>query len=269
MTRYRLTLEYDGEQFSGWQVQPNRRTIQQALEQAVAAIFQRDIRVFVAGRTDAGVHARGQVACFDAESKMPPKKLVLALNAHTPEDLAVVHADEVPETFDPRKHSAGKIYCYSILNRPGKPTLERGRVWHVPRLLDDQAMQRAGQLLIGEHDFSSFRAADCQAAHPVRTLYFLETRRMDDTVTIRVFATAFLKQMVRNLVGVLVDVGRGRLDEQDVLRILEARDRREAAQTAPASGLSLESVFYDDRPPPEELYRWIPESKRKPRGGFQ
>ena len=269
MTRYRLTLEYDGEHFSGWQVQPERRTLQRALEKAAAAIFQRDIRVFAAGRTDAGVHALGQVACLDIDKDMPPEKLLLALNAHTPEDLSVVHVDRVPETFDPRRHSAGKLYTYTILNRPAKPTLDLGRVWHVPKHLDVETMRRAAGHLVGEHDFSSFRASDCQAAHPVRYLYSLKVQRDGERIAIRVFATAFLKHMVRNLVGVLVDVGRGRLAPEDVPAILQARDRSKASQTAPASGLCLESVFFDDRPPPEDLARCVPVSKRNPRGGFE
>jgi tRNA pseudouridine38-40 synthase len=251
MPRLKLTLEYDGTPYVGWQVQPNGPSIQAELGKALAKLLGHTVDVASAGRTDAGVHAQGQVACFDTERTLPLKAYVMGLNGLLPEDIAVVRAEEVGADFDPRRWSHGKRYRYRVSNRPTRSPLRRHTHWEVFAPLDVEAMRRAAAHLLGRHDFSAFRASDCQAKHAVRELRRLEVEGASgDTVSLVVEGTAFLKHMVRNLAGTLVQVGNGRRPPGWVAEVLASRDRKKAGPTAPPQGLVLEEVFYGDGPPP-------------------
>jgi tRNA pseudouridine38-40 synthase len=251
MPRLKLTLEYDGTHYVGWQVQPNGVSIQARLGQALEQLLGERVALEAAGRTDAGVHATGQVVCFDTERVLPLKAYWMGLNGFLPEDIAVVRAEEVPADFDPRRWSHGKRYRYRVSNRPSRSPLRRFTHWEVFAPLDVEALRRGAAHLLGRHDFSSFRASNCQAAHALR-----EVRRVDvqgtsgDELSVVVEGTAFLKHMVRNLVGTLVEVGKGRRPDTWVAEVLAARDRKRAGPTAPAHGLVMEEVFYGEGPPP-------------------
>lgn len=242
--RLRITVEYDGTDFEGWQRQaPAHRTVQEVLERAIVEVLGEACVVAGAGRTDAGVHARAQVASFATETTIPVHGVIKALNAALPADVAVRDGEDVDVGFDARRAARGKHYAYRIWNRPERSPLHRRTSWHVRRPLDLDAMRRGAAPLLGEHDFSAFRAAGCTARSPVRTL-----RRVDvsgtDLVTIDFEATAFLRHMVRNLAGTLVEVGLGARSADDVADILAGRDRTRAGRTAPAHGLTLERVYY-------------------------
>ncbi|OJH41131.1 tRNA pseudouridine(38-40) synthase TruA [Cystobacter ferrugineus] len=251
MPRLKLTVEYDGTNYVGWQVQPNGVSIQARLMDAVEKLLGERVPVEAAGRTDAGVHATGQVVCFTTGRVLPLKAYWMGLNSLLPEDIAVVRAEEVPADFDPRRWSRGKRYRYRVSNAPSRSPLLRATHWEVFAPLDVDALRRGAAHLVGRHDFSSFRASDCQAAHAVR-----EVRRVDiqgesrGVLSFTVEGTAFLKHMVRNLVGSLVEVGKGRRSPDWVAEVLAARDRKRAGPTAPAHGLVLEEVFYGEGPPP-------------------
>jgi len=241
---YRLIVEYDGTEFHGWQLQPDRRTVQGTLETALARLLGQPIRVAAAGRTDAGVHAAGQVVCFHSARQLPLATLRRALNALTPDDLTVCAADTVPDDFDARRAARSRRYVYRIWNRPEPSPFWRRYAWHVPRALDRAAMQSAADALVGEHDFSSFRATGCAAAHPVRRVLRSALERRGALLAYEIEATAFLRHMVRNIVGTLVEVGQGRRSA-DFAALLAARDRGLAAATAPAHGLCLVEIRYD------------------------
>ena len=249
----KLTVEYDGADFSGWQLQPGQPSVQEVVETAVAALCgvpRAQVRVTASGRTDAGVHARGQVVSFSPPghgARLPLKAWTSGLNAHLPETVACVAAEEAPEGFDARRWARGKLYVYSIKNHPSRSPLWRARAWEVRRPLDFAAMQAGAKLLLGRHDFTSFRAADCPATHPVRELRRLELApdALEPGVWhVTVEATAFLKHMVRNLVGTLADVGHGRRSADSLPVLLAQRDRTKAGVTAPPHGLVLEEVYY-------------------------
>jgi tRNA pseudouridine38-40 synthase len=251
MPRVKLILEYDGSRYVGWQVQPNGRSIQAELRQALAELLGELVEVTAAGRTDSGVHAMGQVVCFDTERTLPLKAYWMGLNSLLPEDIAVVRAEQVDAQFDPRRWSRGKRYRYQVSNRPSRSPLRRHTHWEVFAPLEVEAMARAARHLLGRHDFSSFRASDCQAAHAVRELRRLDVEGTSgDAVSFVVEGTAFLKHMVRNLVGTLVEVGKGRKPEAWVAEVLASRARTKAGPTAPPQGLVLEEVFYGEGPPP-------------------
>jgi tRNA pseudouridine38-40 synthase len=249
----KLTVEYDGAAFSGWQLQPGQATVQEAVETAMAALCgvpRVQVRVTASGRTDAGVHARGQVVSFAPPgngASLPLKAWTAGLNAHLPETVACVRAEEAPEGFDARRWARGKRYVYSIKNHACRSPLWRGRAWEVRRPLDFAAMQAGAKLLLGRHDFTSFRAADCPATHPVRELRRLELSedaREPGVWHVTVEATAFLKHMVRNLVGTLAEVGHGRRSADSLAVLLAQRDRTKAGVTAPPHGLVLDEVYY-------------------------
>jgi tRNA pseudouridine38-40 synthase len=244
VTFLKLTLEYDGTDFVGWQVQPNGRSVQEELEKGIARLCGDPVRVTGAGRTDAGVHARGQVASFRAPRELPRKAWTAGLNALLPEDLACVRAEIAPEGFDARRWARGKRYSYVILVTPVRSPLERGRAWEIRRPLDVEAMRRAALALLGTHDFSAFRAADCPARTTVREIRRLELRQTGARIELVIEATAFLKHMVRNIVGTLVEIAHGRRDATSLAALLESRDRTRAGPTAPPHGLTLEEVFY-------------------------
>lgn len=246
MTRYRMTVEYDGTGYVGWQRQQNGPSIQAALEEAVFAYSGETVRVFGAGRTDAGVHALGQVAHVDLAGTGDADTLRSAVNAHLRNQrISVVETEEVDDGFDARFSATRRIYLYRILNRRPPPALDRGQVWHVGPPLDANAMDRAAERLVGHHDFTTFRASECQAKSPVKTLDLLEVRRVGDEIRVTAEARSFLHRQVRNMVGTLERVGAGRWSADDVAAALEARDRAAAGPTAPACGLCLRAVSYD------------------------
>lgn len=245
MTRWRVTVEYDGGGFVGWQRQENGPSIQAALEDAIFGFTAERVTVHGAGRTDAGVHALGQVAHFDLDREATAKTVRDAINAHLrPAPIAVLDATPAPDGFDARRSATGRRYLYRILNRRSPPALDRGRVWHVGIPLDVEAMNDAARCLVGRHDFTSFRASICQARSPVKTLDRLEVRRVGDELRIEAEARSFLHNQVRITAGTLKLVGEGKWAAADVARALAARDRAAAGPTAPPHGLSLVSVRY-------------------------
>ncbi|MCS6853404.1 MAG: tRNA pseudouridine(38-40) synthase TruA [Elioraea sp.] len=250
MPRYALLVEYDGGGFVGWQRQETGPSVQQALEEAAARLADGAVpEVVGAGRTDAGVHAEGQVAHLDLVREMEPERLAEALNFHLgAARIAVRAAARVAETFHARFSAKARAYRYAILNRRARPVLAAGRVWHVKHGLDLDAMRAAARHLIGRHDFTSFRAVACQAASAVKTLDRLDVLREGETILVVAEARSFLHHQVRNMVGTLKLVGEGRLSPGDIPRILAARDRSAAGPTAPAEGLTLTQVRYDPDP---------------------
>jgi len=244
VTFLKLTLEYDGTDFVGWQLQPNGRSVQEELEKGLARLCGEPVRVTGAGRTDSGVHARGQVASLRVPRTLPLKAWTAGLNALLPDDMACVGAEAAPEGFDARRWARGKRYAYAILMTTVRSPLERGRAWEIRRPLDVEAMRRAAPALLGVHDFSALRAADCPARTTVREIRKLEIRQSGPRVELVVEATAFLKHMVRNIVGTLVEVGHGRREAESLTVLLEGRDRTRAGPTAPPHGLVLDEVFY-------------------------
>jgi len=246
MTLWALRLEYDGRKFVGWQRQANGLSVQQVLEEAAAKLNGGNaVASFVAGRTDAGVHAEAQVAQLELEIPLRAERLCDALNFHTkPHEVVVLRAAPAPHGWNARFSAIRRSYRYDILNRRARPALQAHRVWHVPAALDTEAMQLAARHLLGRHDFSAFRAASCQAKSPLRTLDRLDVKRIGERIEIEAEARSFLHHQVRNMVGTLKLVGEGAWPESAVATALAARDRRAAGPTAPADGLSLTGVFY-------------------------
>ncbi|WP_041794701.1 tRNA pseudouridine(38-40) synthase TruA [Pararhodospirillum photometricum] len=252
MPRYRLTVEYDGRPFVGWQRQDNGLSVQEALETAAERLCGQPVRVHGSGRTDSGVHALGQVAHLDLPRAYGAPTVRKALNAHVrPWPVAVVASQEVDDTFHARFSAVERSYLYRLLNREAPPTLDQGKVWWVTRPLDAQAMDEAAQVLVGRHDFSSFRASECQAESPVKTLAALRVRRVGDEIHVTTRARSFLHHQVRNMVGTLELVGAGRWTRADVADALAACSRAAAGPTAPAEGLYFRAVRYDGEPPLE------------------
>ncbi len=247
MPRYRLTLEYDGGPYRGFQAQASGPTVQGALETAITAFSGQAVRVRAAGRTDAGVHAAGQVAHIDLERDWPPEVVMKALNAHlAPAPIVVLEAALAAEGFDARFSARRRRYLYRILNRPARPAIEVGQVWHISRPLKTVSMADAAQILLGKHDFTTFRDISCQARSPVRTLDEATVWREGEEVRLAFAARSFLHRQVRSMVGALVQVGLGRWSPSDLTAALEARDRSACAAVAPAAGLTLISVDYEE-----------------------
>ncbi|HUZ66423.1 MAG TPA: tRNA pseudouridine(38-40) synthase TruA [Beijerinckiaceae bacterium] len=245
MPRYKFTLEYHGGGFVGWQRQANGLSVQEVLERALGELEGASVAVQGAGRTDAGVHALAQVAHADLSKDWRPDRLRDALNAWVrPHAVSILQAEQKPTTFEARFSATGRRYVYRILDRRAPPALERGLVWHVPRRLDAQAMNEAAQALVGRHDFTTFRAAECQASGPVRTLDRLDVVRTGDVVEIFADARSFLHHQVRSMVGALHYVGTGKWTRADLAAALAACDRARCAAVAPACGLYLHSVDY-------------------------
>jgi tRNA pseudouridine38-40 synthase len=240
----RLVVEYDGTDFAGWQRQDGQRTVQGCLEDAVRTMTGTATLVRGAGRTDAGVHARGQVANFQTVATIPLGGFLRGLNANLPPDIAVHEVAEVDPAFDARWAARGKLYRYQVWNQLVRSPLHRRTSWHCRAPLDLPAMRDAATVFVGEHDFAAFRAADCERKTTVRILRQLEIRNEGPLVTLDVEGTAFLKNMVRILAGTLVAVGRGKLSRADLLRIQASGDRTQAGMTAPAAGLTLIRVMY-------------------------
>ncbi len=255
MRYIKLLLEYDGTEYHGWQSQKSVRTIQDTLKEKVREITDEKVRLTGASRTDAGVHALAQVAAFSTESSLPVEVLMRALNAKLPSDIRVMNAEETGGDFHPRYQATRKSYFYLISEERQQSVFLHRYVWRVGTRLNIEDMEKAASLLFGEHDFSSFRASGCGSKHPVRTLYrcsiarfsgigFMTARIRGDFIKIQVEANAFLRHMVRNIVGTLVEVGRGNISPEGFNRILKSCDRTSAGPTAPATGLFLEKVIY-------------------------
>jgi tRNA pseudouridine38-40 synthase len=243
--RYRLTLEYDGGPFAGWQRQENGPSIQAALEEAIFKLSGERVTVSGAGRTDAGVHALAQVAHFDLAKSFAPEKICDALNYHLrPEPVAVLDACISAPDFHARFSATSRLYLYRVLNRRTPPILERGRVWHVSRELNVDAMHAGAQHLVGQHDFTTFRAAECQAQSPVKTLDALSVRRAGEEIHVQARARSFLHRQVRSIVGTLKLVGEGKWRPRDVASALAAHDRSRCGPVAPPEGLYLARVDY-------------------------
>jgi tRNA pseudouridine38-40 synthase len=251
MPRYRLLIEYDGAPYRGFQLQAEDiPSVQGSLERAIKAFLGERCPLYVAGRTDTGVHATGQVAHFEHARVFGPRVVRDAINAHlVPEPIAVVEAEVAPDDFHARFSATGRRYLYRILNRRAPPALEQGRVWHVKKPLDHEAMQAAAQRLVGRHDFTTFRDMQCQAASPVKTLDLVRVWREGEEVRLEFASRSFLHRQVRSMVGTLVEVGAGRWSADQLQAALEARDRRRCGQVAPAQGLYLTAVQYGGPPP--------------------
>ena len=245
MPRYRITLEYEGTPFVGWQRQAHGLSIQGLLEDAIGKFVHVSVGVRGAGRTDAGVHALGQVAHFDLEKEWAPTRVRDAMNFHLrPHPIGVVSCAKVGEAFDARFSAIKRHYKYRLLTRRAPPVLDRNRVWWTMQDLDAGAMHEAAQLLIGKHDFTTFRAAQCQAASPVKTLDVFEVSRDSDEIVCTVSARSFLHHQVRSIVGSLKLVGEGKWTREDLAMALAARNREACGPVAPASGLYLVAVDY-------------------------
>jgi len=240
----KISVEYDGTRYCGWQVQPNGESIQGILERAVSTLFGTPTRIIGSGRTDAGVHAIGQVANFFVDKKYERFRILRGLNALTPADITIKQVEFVADSFDARRDGRSRIYEYHILNRATPSPFYLNRAWYLHDSLDRDAMQGAIPSLVGEHDFSSFRAAGCEAAHAVRKVYQTSLEERGELLVYSIEATAFLRHMVRNIVGTLVEVGRGLRTPRSFSDLLEARDRAKAGPTAPPHGLYLVEVKY-------------------------
>jgi tRNA pseudouridine38-40 synthase len=244
MAQYRMLLEYDGTEYSGWQLQPDARTVQGVLETALATALRHPVRVAASGRTDAGVHALGQVATFRTEHTIDGRELRRSLNALTPPDVAVREITLVADGFDARRHATARVYEYRIWTQAWRSAFWHRFTWHVPRALDLVAMRFAAGALVGEHDFGAFQASDCDAEQPVRRVVHSGFTEAEGLCVYRIEANAFLKHMVRAIVGTLVEVGTGQRGADDMAAVLAARDRKRAGQTAPPQGLVLVAVHY-------------------------
>jgi len=246
MPTVRLILEYDGSRYAGWQRQPDQPTIQEAVETALFQLTQESVFVIGAGRTDSGVHALGQVASFRIERQWTPREWLRGLNARLPSDISVRSAALMPDDFHARYAARGKLYEYRILNRGERPALDRAYLWHVHKPLDQAAMAQAATVLIGSHNFSSFEGSLTDNEDPVCHLRQLSIVREGDLIKIHAYADRFLKHMVRAIVGTLVEVGHAKRTPQSLSTILAAKDRTAAGRTAPAHGLFLIRVDYDE-----------------------
>ena len=247
MPRYKLTIEYDGASYSGWQWQENARSVQRALEEALQRFAPGASRVGGAGRTDAGVHARGQVAHVDLARDWPGWRVAEAINAHltqASESVSVVEAEPARDDFDARRSAIARHYRYVAINRRAPLVFEKGRAWLVKTPLDARAMHEAAQALVGRHDFSTFRDAQCQANSPLRTLDYVRVEGAGEAILFDVGARSFLHRQVRSMVGSLVEVGLGKWTAADLRAALEAADRRRCGPVAPPDGLYLMRVDY-------------------------
>ena len=240
----KVVLEYDGSGFAGWQQQATGRTVEAELKRALRSITGKAITVYAAGRTDAGAHAEGQVVNFHTDGRIQPRRMLAALNARLPEDVAALSAEEVSNDFHARYSARWRRYRYRYLDRLSRPALERGRCWHVRGPLEVDAMSRAARALIGKHDWTTY----CSASEPpdarMREMRSAEVTRRGDGIELELVAEGFLRGLARSIAGALAEVGRGKQPPEWVGKILETRDRRQAPRTAPAGGLTLMEVIY-------------------------
>jgi tRNA pseudouridine38-40 synthase len=246
MTRYKIIIEYDGSLFCGWQRQENAFSIQEAIENAIFDLSKERVLVYAAGRTDAGVHAFGQVAHFDLEKLYPPERIIGALNFYLRNyDISILDCEIISQDFHSRFSAKSRSYIYKIINRSSKLSLDRNKAWLIKTNLDISAMQKAASYLIGKHDFSSFRAKGCVANSPIRSITeIIVTSDNNQNIQIYVKAPSFLYHMVRNIVGSLVMVGKGDWNPEYILEILAAKERSKAGPTAPACGLYFLEATY-------------------------
>lgn len=242
--RYALCVEYDGSAYNGWQIQPHAPSIQQALNEAISVVANEQVECTGAGRTDTGVHAAGQIVHFDSSGQRSLRSWLLGVNSNLPPDIAVIWVRPVSSEFHARFSAISRTYRYVILNRPVRSALERNRAWWVHAPLDLERMQAAANFLIGEHDFSAFRAASCQSHSAVRQMAELSVSRSGQNIIIYCRANAFLHHMVRNIVGSLVRVGKAEEKPEWMSYLLKAADRRVSGMTAPAAGLTLMEIGY-------------------------
>lgn len=246
MKRIKLTIAYDGTNYCGWQIQPNGITIEEVLNKALKKLTGEDILVIGASRTDSGVHAMGNVAVFDTETTIPAEKIAVALNQRLPEDIVIVKSEEVADDFHPRYCDCSKTYEYHIINTRIPVPTKRLTNYFVSYVLDIEKMRQAASYLVGEHDFVSFCNVRTDVENTVRTIYTLDILTNGDEITVRITGNGFLYNMVRIIVGTLIRVGRGFYEPEKVKEILEARDRKAAGVTAPAHGLMLMEIKYDE-----------------------
>jgi len=245
MRNLKLLIEYDGTNYFGWQLQPQKPTIQGTIEETWKQITGEQIHLIGSGRTDAGVHAIGQVAHFKTQSLLTLQAIQRALNSLLPSDIVIKEVVEVASDFHARKMAKRKVYEYRILNAPLPSVFHRGYAWHIPQPLDLEKIKRATQNLIGKHDFSSFRSTGSPTKTTIREVYRAEWRpKPNGLIRFEIEANGFLKQMVRAIVGTLVEVGRGKIAVEDFQKILDSKDRRQSGPTAPAHGLFLKEVKY-------------------------
>jgi tRNA pseudouridine38-40 synthase len=240
----KVVLEYDGTDFTGWQQQARGRTVEAELKRALKSVTGKDHTVYAAGRTDAGAHAEGQVASFHTDGRIAPRRLMAALNARLPEDVAVLSAEEVADGFHARYSARWRRYRYRYLDRTARPAIDRGRCWHVRGPLDVESMARAAKALAGKHDWTSFCSASEPERDRVREMRSARVARRGEFVELELVAEGFLRGLVRSIAGALAAVGRGERPPEWVEEVLRARDRRKAPRTAPAGGLTLMEVIY-------------------------
>lgn len=245
MKRIKLTVAYDGTDYCGWQIQKNGITVEEVVNRALSRLTGEEITVVGASRTDAGVHARGNVAVFDTDTRIPAERIAYAVNALLPEDVVVVRSEEVPAGWHPRKCVSVKTYEYRILNKEFPDPVRRRDTYFVSFSLDIERMRRAAEYLKGEHDFKSFCSAQTAVETTVRTIYDLDIKKEGEIITIRVRGNGFLYNMVRIIAGTLAGVGRGYFEPEDMERMLEAKDRTQAGVTAPPQGLTLVGIEYE------------------------
>lgn len=246
MPRYRFTVEYDGSAYNGFQAQKDQPTVQGALEAAIKAFSGQDVRIAAAGRTDTGVHATGQTCHVDLDKDWPARTVMNAMNAHMlDEAVSVLDCVPVGDDWHARFTANGRKYLYRILNRPGRPAIDQGRVWHVKKELDAEAMNVAAQYLLGQHDFTTFRDAQCQAQSPIKTMDVARVTRVGQEVHLVFEARSFLHRQVRSMTGSLAEVGLGRWTPEQFKAALDAADRTRCGPVAPSDGLYLAGVTYD------------------------
>ncbi len=244
MRNIKLTIEYDGTNYCGWQVQPNGITVQEVLKKTIMRVLQEKIVLIGAGRTDSGVHAHAQVASFKTSSTLEPDKMRHSLNSVLPNDIVVTNVEDAPENFNAQKNSKGKHYRYCILNGYVPSALNHGKYWYIKAKLDIKKMKKAAKYLVGEHDFNAFKASDACTKTSVRKITKIKIKKKGDYIIFDIFGTGFLKNMVRTIIGTFFSVGIGKISPKEVKTILESRDRTKAGKTAPACGLFLVEVYY-------------------------
>jgi tRNA pseudouridine38-40 synthase len=244
--RIALGIEYDGTGYSGWQRQRTGTGVQQRVEEAIASVANHAVETTCAGRTDSGVHATAQVVHFDTDAERSSRGWILGINSNLPDDVSICWAEQVGDDFHARFSAVSRSYRYQILNRLIRPALQRHRVWWVYEQLDAARMHAAAERLLGEHDFSAFRAAGCQASRPVREIRSITVSRDGDNITLQVTANAFLQHMVRNITGTLVAIGKGEAPVAWIDEVLDSRDRKQGGIAAPAHGLTLVGVEYPE-----------------------